>query len=514
MDNIFLVLVLAVGAYFLVKHLLGKVYPSDFIKSIRPLIAALIVLLFGLYITFSFSREAERSINRIIEMTTIGNYIEDGDLADIYDIGKSSGAFEDSGLPIPNNLIMWAGAAEIVAFIVIAVVLVLCFIMFRRLFKKNKCGIDAMRIYYVVSGVLMVVSVFISLIASIKIAKFILGSLATKDPSPLSLMWSLSILVVLAVVFIIYNNTLPRLYMPVDQVMGGDNNLLIVPPATPEQVSMQNGSTTENIDNPTPLASVESNTGTSSQPVTSDNISTKTQSEGLSKKTLWAIIGVLGGALLIILAMYLFKSGNDNLDLSSYDQDGNTINEIAEYDNTQSGIEDNSVTIDFNEPEEETYVPSSMAADVLTDILSLGFPELDKVHRYLERNGYSYIAPTINGKYYAKNCDCDIEEEHVTLVGSDEEDVYYKCTPKNVNNQSVFVETDAYRGPDNTSITVWGMDNYNRMLEIIQNHGYEGEAGENGSISFESDGKPSIYLYRDRDYAGEAYTASISADSY
>lgn len=165
------------------------------------------------------------------------------------------------------------------------------------------------------------------------------------------------------------------------------------------------------------------------------------------------------------------------------------------------------------EEAKETSIPSSMAADVLTDILSLGFPELDKVHRYLERNGYSYIAPTINGKYYAKNCDCDVEEENETLFGADEEDVSYNCTPKNVNNQSVFVETESYRGPDNTSITVWGKDNYNRILEILQNHGYKGETGKKG-ISFESNGKPSIYLYRDRNYTGEAYTATISADSY
>lgn len=335
MDNILIILLIAVGAYFLLKHLLGKVYSSDFIKGIRPLIVALIVLLFGLYITFVFSREPEHSISNIIEKTTIGNYIEGGDLADIYDMGKSSGAFEDSGLPIPNNLIMWAGAAEIVAFIVIAVVLVLCFIMFRRLFKKNDLGIDAMRIYYVVSGVLMVVSVFISLIASIKIAKFILGSLATKDPSPLSLMWSLSILVVLAVVFIIYNNALPRLYMPADQVMGGDNNLLVVPPATPEQVSMQNESTKNNADipvqqdasenplttsanAPTQLSSLEtSNTETPIQSTTSNKASTNNPSGEMSKRTMWTIIGVLGGALLIVFALYFFSS-SDNNDLDTY----------------------------------------------------------------------------------------------------------------------------------------------------------------------------------------------------
>lgn len=62
-----------------------------------------------------------------------------------------------------------------------------------------------------------------------------------------------------------------------------------------------------------PLTSVESTTATnytetSSQPVIPDNASTNNQPEGMSKKTMWTVIGVLGGALLIFSAIFLFSS--------------------------------------------------------------------------------------------------------------------------------------------------------------------------------------------------------------
>ena len=373
-----------------------------------------------------------------------------------------------------------------------------------------------------------------------------------------------------------------------------------------------------------------SNTETSSQPITSDNVSTKTQSEGLSKKTLWAIIGVLVIALLIFGIKNLFNSSDslystandypeesytsenaksikDNPEVVKFAQDyltslitGDTatahkyyptlrnaefengttseINSVRE-EKTDNGIfnivsfeggwmkiarEDNeyiivdseglfpykrkiqdleskygvdlsiyknlsetdlvesttftSLALSYDHSEiveqkrtqeeaKETSIPSSMAADVLTNILSSGvdFSNLSQVHRFLERNGFSYFAPTINGKYYAKNCDCDVVEE---------DDDSYKCTPKNVNHQSVFVETDAYRGPEYTDITVWGVDNYNRMLEILGSCVYMGEGSIKGSKKYQSGDNTFICLYRDRSYRGEAYTVAITAEDY
>ena len=451
MDPFFIVLILAVGAFFFVKHLLSKVYPPNFGGSISSLVLAPIVLLLGLYITFDLSGSAERAIDGIIKLTTFGTYVPylGSDAEDMYNIGKSMNAFDDSGMTIPKDVMVWAGLSRILGFIVVIAVLVLCFIMFRRLFNKNRIGIDAMRIIYVVSGVLMVVSIFISLTAFMKVLQ---SSGLVEEPNPVNVIWAIGSLVVLAVVFVVFNNALLNLYPPSSSF------------------------------NTTTASDSES------QPATSFNASSGNPLGGVSKRTLWIIIGVLGAALLILLAKSVFSSSD-----SFKPQFNSTDSERYYHDDSASA--ETWDDEDYSE-QEDIYVPSSMAADVLTDILSLDISELDPVHYMLERNGYSFIAPTLNGRYYTKNCDCDVEERYETLFGADEEEtIVYECTPKNIDDQSVFVCTECYRGPANVAITVWGIDNYNRLLEIIQDHGYQGEAGENG-ISFESSGKPSIYLYQ------------------
>ena len=152
---------------------------------------------------------------------------------------------------------------------------------------------------------------------------------------------------------------------------------------------------------------------------------------------------------------------------------------------------------------------------LLNTLLDINLETLDTVDAILNSMGFDYVCESVNGGYWKKDCDvikspAYSEQYNVETDRMETAQIGYSCTPKNATEESVLVETDAYRGPVYVSVTIWGKENFANWQKQLKANGYvERFEKKNNKWTYTKKGKYEITLLEKIEYGKSAYSLLI-----
>ena len=154
--------------------------------------------------------------------------------------------------------------------------------------------------------------------------------------------------------------------------------------------------------------------------------------------------------------------------------------------------------------------------DLLNRLMTLQLNQTDDMALFekLFNKLLHYECESVNGGYWTKNCQVFKEPALSELPGEGGEPgkpaiIGNVCKPMDGDENSVFAETECYRGPVIVEVTIWGEDNLsNWKKQLIENDYSEGLS--DGDMVFRKNGKPDITIYRNHEYGSAAYTLKIT----
>lgn len=220
-----------------------------------------------------------------------------------------------------------------------------------------------------------------------------------------------------------------------------------------------------------------------------------------------------------------YMEDDGTLELYEYDQGKWTgtfsgIFSNGVYSGTWYSPSDRKISFTTQKVAQDTYFKDNrnyVWSVLLNSLLGVDLSPLDndKVHTILINMGFDYVCESINGSYLTRDCEVtkkpayteqyDVETDEMKKV-----QIGYSCTPKNANEQSVFVETDEYRGPAYISVIIWGKSNLINWQKQLKACGYKEQIEEaNMKWVYTKRGKYEITIRKESEYGQSAYSLLI-----
>ena len=220
-----------------------------------------------------------------------------------------------------------------------------------------------------------------------------------------------------------------------------------------------------------------------------------------------------------------YMEDDGTLELYEYDQGKWTgtfagIFSNGVYSGTWSSPSDRKISFTTQKVTQDTYFKDNrnyVWSVLLNSLLNVDLYPLDndKVHTILINMGFDYVCESVNGSYLTRDCEVtkkpayteqyDVETDEMKRV-----QIGYSCTPKNANEQSIFVETDEYRGPAYIYVIIWGKSNLINWQKQLKACGYKEQIEEaNIKWVYTKKGKYEITIRKESEYGQSAYSLLI-----